>query len=122
MIKGEKFKKVFEALDVADYDELLGLLKFRRSIRGFNGDPVPRKMIEKILEAGRWAPSGGNAQPWEFVVVENKDTIQQLAELYEFQRVEKRWLEATRKKRMQILVGGQSPSCLYIVVPSFDIN
>jgi nitroreductase len=109
MIKGEKFKKVFEALEVADYEALLGLLKFRRSIRGFNGDPVSRKMIEKILEAGRWAPSGGNAQPWEFVVVENKDTIQQLAELYEFQRVEKRWLEGTRKKRMQILVGGQRP-------------
>ena len=109
MIKGEKFKKVFEALDVADYDALLGLLKFRRSIRGFKGDPVPREMIEKVLEAGRWAPSGGNAQPWEFLVVENKETIQQLAELYEFQTVEKKWLEATRKKKLQIWAGGKSP-------------
>jgi len=109
MIKGEKFKKVFEDLEVADYGSLLGLLKFRRSKRGFRDEPVPKELIDKILEAGRWAPSAGNSQPWEFVVVKDKATIQKLAELYEYQRIEKKWLEATREKKMQMYPGDQFP-------------
>lgn len=109
MIKGEKFKKVFEELDVADYEALLGLFKFRRSVREFLGDPVPRELIEKILGAARYAPSAGNSQPWEFVVIEERETIQKLAELYEFQMLEKKWLEATREKKMQMYPGNQFP-------------
>jgi len=51
-----------------DYDSLLELVKNRRSIRSFKTDPVPDEFINKILEAARWAPSGFNMQPWEFVV------------------------------------------------------
>ena len=82
-VKGGRFKKALlgEELPVADYASLLGLLKFRRSVRGFRPDPVPRALIEQILEAARWAPSAGNSQPWEFLVVEDRDTIQRLAEL-----------------------------------------
>ena len=49
-------------------DAFLEVLQGRRSIRtGFLRDkPVPDKLIEKILEAARWAPSAGNSQPWEF--------------------------------------------------------
>ena len=45
------------------YDSLLDLVKKRRSIRRFKSDPVPRELIEKIVEAARWAPSGFNMQP-----------------------------------------------------------
>jgi nitroreductase len=41
----------------------------RRSIRKFNKDAVPEESLENVLEAGRWAPSAGNCQPWRFLVV-----------------------------------------------------
>ncbi|MCL4503386.1 MAG: nitroreductase [Deltaproteobacteria bacterium] len=50
--------------------ELSAALKERRSIRAFKTDPVPKKVIEQILEGARWSPSWGNTQPWELVVVQ----------------------------------------------------
>lgn len=44
----------------------------RRSIRRFEDKPVPRELIEKILYAATLAPSGKNAQPWRFIVLEGK--------------------------------------------------
>jgi nitroreductase len=41
----------------------------RRSIRGFKADPVPRQIIEDILETATHSPSGKNTQPWEFAVL-----------------------------------------------------
>ena len=63
------------------YEDLLELLKYRRSIRRFKPDPIPDEYIDKIIEAALWAPSGFNMQPWEFVVVKNqelKDSIVQI--------------------------------------------
>lgn len=56
-----------------DYDNLLKLVKKRRSIRRFKPDPIPDGYIEKIIEVARWAPSGFNMQPWEFVVVKKPE-------------------------------------------------
>jgi len=111
-VKGGRFKQAVlgEEVQVADYAAVLGLLKFRRSVRGFRPDPVPRALIEQILEAGRWAPSAGNSQPWEFLVVEDRDTIQRLAELYEYQMIEKKWLEATRPRDSQLYVEDATPA------------
>jgi len=47
----------------------------RRSIRSFRDTPVPRESVKRLVEAGRWAPSGGNRQPWRFIVVQNAKTI-----------------------------------------------
>jgi nitroreductase len=105
MISGQRFKDQFGKMGVADYDAYYALLRFRRSVRGFRNRPVSRELIEKILEAARWAPSAGNSQPWEFLVVENRKTIRNLAELYEYQMQEKKWLESTREKEMQLYVG-----------------
>ena len=55
-----------------DYDSLLDLVKVRRSIRRFKPDPIPDGHIDKIIEVARWAPSGFNQQPWEFVVIKDK--------------------------------------------------
>jgi nitroreductase len=55
-----------------DYSSLLSLAKKRRSIRRFKKDHVPKESIEKILEVARWAPSGFNLQPWEFIVIEKE--------------------------------------------------
>ena len=43
----------------------------RRSTRSFKKDPIPDYMIRRILEAGRFAPSAGNSQPWRFAVVKS---------------------------------------------------
>jgi nitroreductase len=69
------------------YDDFLELVKNRRSFRRFKPDPVPKDMIEKVLEAARLAPSAGNSQPWEFVVVQDaamkKDITQSITSGYQ---------------------------------------
>jgi len=51
----------------------------RRSIRKFREDPVSDELLSKILEAGRWAPSAGNTQPWHFIVVTMPEVKQRIA-------------------------------------------
>lgn len=51
----------------------------RRSIRSYTSEPVERTKITQILEAARWAPSGLNNQPWKFIVVQNRNSIDELA-------------------------------------------
>ena len=57
--------------------DILKLIKTRRSIRKFRKANIPSKTIKKILEAGNWAPSGLNNQPWRFMVLEEdmKDSL-----------------------------------------------
>ena len=53
----------------------------RRSTRSYKPDAVEREKLEKIIEAGRFAPSGGNNQTNHFIVVQNKNVLQKLATL-----------------------------------------
>jgi nitroreductase len=57
-------------------------LHTRRSIRKFENRPVPEKMVREILEAAMMAPSAGNAQPWRFVVVDDRATLDSMAGLH----------------------------------------
>ncbi|MED0738100.1 nitroreductase [Aneurinibacillus thermoaerophilus] len=50
-------------------NDLLELIMTRRTIGKVKDDPVPREDIEKILEAGNWAPSHFNTQPWKYFVM-----------------------------------------------------
>ena len=52
----------------------------RRSVRMYKKKPVPEYMIKRILEAGRFAPSAGNCQPWKFIVVNDTEIIAGLTE------------------------------------------
>jgi coenzyme F420-0:L-glutamate ligase / coenzyme F420-1:gamma-L-glutamate ligase len=51
----------------------------RRSIRRYRPDPIPREVVEQILNAAIWAPSAHNRQPWRFAVVETAETKERLA-------------------------------------------
>ncbi len=51
----------------------------RTSIRSWKPDPVEKDKVEKVLEAGRRAPSWGNTQPWRFIVVQDKERIEEIA-------------------------------------------
>ncbi|MEM2094213.1 MAG: nitroreductase family protein [Candidatus Bathyarchaeia archaeon] len=61
-------------------------IKKRRSVREFTGSPIPKEDLEKIVDAGRLAPSGGNRQPWEFIVVTDREMISKL-------KVAANWME-----------------------------
>lgn len=54
-------------------------IKKRRSIRNYTGSAIPPEDLEKIVDAGRLAPSGNNRQPWHFIVVTNQNMIQKLS-------------------------------------------
>ncbi len=63
-------------------DEFLELSRKRRCIRRFKPDPIPDEYVGKIVEAARWAMSGANGQPWEFIAVKDRETINKMAEQY----------------------------------------
>ena len=58
--------------------ELWDAIKGRRSVRSFVDKPVERAVLERLIEAAIWAPSGGNAQTWRFVAVSDPDRIQRI--------------------------------------------
>ncbi|HDP24683.1 MAG TPA: nitroreductase [Deltaproteobacteria bacterium] len=58
---------------------VLEAIQSRKSIRGYKPDPVPRKILEEILEAATRAPSTMNTQPWEFLVISG-DVIRKISD------------------------------------------
>jgi len=52
-----------------NYEMFLEFVKTRRTIRAIRPDPISEDVVDRLIEAARWAPSGFNMQPWEFVVV-----------------------------------------------------
>jgi len=60
--------------------EVFEAIKDRRSIRRYTKDPVSEDLVEKILDAGRWAPSASDRQPWSFIVVKNEEVKRKVAE------------------------------------------
>jgi nitroreductase len=64
--------------------EILNLLKSRRSIRIYQDKPIPQDLILQILEAGRWAPTGANLQPWHFIVVTDSETRKMIGDVARF--------------------------------------
>jgi nitroreductase len=55
------------------YDALLEIARNRRTTRRFKSDPVPAEFVTKIIDVARWAPSGFHTQPWEFLVITEKE-------------------------------------------------
>ena len=58
-------------------------IQARRNVRQYTDQPVAREDLAAILEAGRRAPSAGNGQPWNFVVVADRDQLVELAKAWE---------------------------------------
>ena len=80
-----------------EYEFLLNLIKNRSSIRRLKPDPIPDGYIEKVLEAGRWAMSGANSQPWEFIVVRDPEKKKQMCDAYKEINIDYiYWLEQQR--------------------------
>jgi len=75
MDKGVKVMDVFEALFT------------RRSIRKYTGEPVSEEDLDLILRAGFSAPSANNKQPWHFIVVRNRDTLEEISRRHPYTRM-----------------------------------
>src|SRR5918993_3227075 len=54
-------------------------LRTLRAVRSFRPDPVPKEVVDDVLEVARWSGSAANEQPWEIVVVRERDTLRSLA-------------------------------------------
>ena len=58
---------------------LLQIMQNRRSVRNYTGEKIPKEKLDKILQAGLLSASGRNKKPWEFVVVQEKETLEKLS-------------------------------------------
>lgn len=58
----------------------------RRSVRKFTGEAVSPEQLEKLLRAAMCAPSAGNQQPWEFIVVRNRETMGKIQVFHPYSR------------------------------------
>jgi nitroreductase len=63
------------------------LIKTRRSIREFTDKPVSDDVINKIIEAGTWAPSGLNNQPWKFAVIKDRELKTKISGLTHYSNI-----------------------------------
>jgi nitroreductase len=68
--------------DFSEYEDQLTeterVIFKRRSVRLYRKKQVPEEMVRRVIEAGRYAPSAGNNQPWKFIVIQNRETIDEI--------------------------------------------
>jgi nitroreductase len=60
--------------------DAINVLKTRRAVRAYTSEPVPRKIIEDLVDCGRLAATAINIQPWEFVVVTDRKLLRSIAQ------------------------------------------
>ena len=59
---------------------MLEAIKGRRSIRAFKSQNVPQEVVAELIDVARWAPSAGNIQPWEFIIIRKPEIKKRLVE------------------------------------------
>jgi nitroreductase len=98
-------------------DELRALVEQRRSIRGYDENrDVPKDAVEMILDCARWAPSGGNGQPWEFIVVRDRTTRHKIADIYLKQLIDKREMDMAVRGTAKMTGDGFRHAPVHIVI------
>jgi FMN reductase (NADPH) len=66
-----------------NFEEFMRIVKARRTVRVYKSDPIPDDYVDKVIEAGRWAPTGANSQPFEFLIVKKRETKEQIRQIVE---------------------------------------
>ena len=61
--------------------EVSECVRSRLTVRDFKPDPVPDRVVTKLLQAARWAPSSRNRQPWQFVVIQGRETLERIGQI-----------------------------------------
>lgn len=67
--------------------ETMEAVRTRRSVREFTRDPVPDEELDRLIEAAAWAPSGLNNQPWRFMKISRRSTIDEISGLTKYRGV-----------------------------------
>lgn len=117
---------------------LFNIFNTRRSVRQFLSTPVPMEHINKILEIAKSGPTAGNQQPWKFLVVQNREKLNELKqasitkdiELYNNYKKMTNKEEANIRKKIDENLSGYLSAPVYIVVlsdttsmyPSYNIK
>jgi nitroreductase len=103
--------------DMLNIDELHELAQNRRSIRGYDKTKdLPEEMVRRILDCARWAPSRGNGQPWEFIVVRDKKTRHQIAAIFLKQQEHKKEMEMAVRGDAKMTGDGFRHAPVHIIV------
>lgn len=63
-------------------NDFLELMSRKGTVRHFKSDTVPERYLEEILQAARWAPSGANTQPWDFIMVRDPKLKRRIAQIF----------------------------------------
>ena len=63
-------------------NDIYEMMSTLRAVRRLKPDPIPDDVMERVLQAACWAPTGGNVQPWRVIVVRSPERKQALAEVY----------------------------------------
>lgn len=64
------------------HESILDIITSRRSIRKYTNEPVEDRLIEQLLLAGMYAPSSGNKQPWHFIVIDDKELMNNITKVH----------------------------------------
>lgn len=102
-------------MNMITYEQYLELLQNRRSMRAFTDQQVSEEQIDKIIQAACYAPSGMNYQPWEFIVVKDKEVIKQLTFL-SFEGMKMPPSATTNMKMPKQMKLANNPSILIVLV------
>jgi nitroreductase len=73
-----------DSVNLENTQNLINFLKRLRAVRQFRPDPIPQEIVDAVLEVARWSGSASNRQPWEFLVIRNKETLRVLASVEGF--------------------------------------
>jgi len=104
-------------VELPPIEQFVALTQARRSIHGFDRSrDVPDESIQLILEAARWAPSGGNGQPWQFIVIRDAAMRHRIADLYEKQLEPKREMELAVRGQVRMTGAGFRHAPVFIIV------
>jgi nitroreductase len=68
-----------ETTNESTVGDRITFLRSLRAVRSFRPDPVPQEVIDDILDVARWSGSASNRQPWEIILVRERDTLTSLA-------------------------------------------
>lgn len=100
-----------------DNHDLHTLIERRRRSRGYDESrKVSADMVQSILECARWAPSGGNGQPWEFVVVRDQDTRYKISDFYIRQMEQKREMDLAVRGTAKMTADGFRRGPVHIII------
>jgi len=83
----DEFPGVEKPEDIISYDDFFHLIRAKRSIRRFKNKSVELELIEKVFEAMRYAPSGANQRWWKYILVSDRQKINELSDVI-YQKLE----------------------------------